>query len=69
LHHLISCISYPLHSWHHSNACIHSFILEHETPESEPVEPETDPGVEVFVEPEEEQGKQLSMFIPMVLQS
>jgi hypothetical protein len=37
-----------------------------ETPENEPVEPteivEPEPGVEFVVEPEDNQGKQLSMF-------
>jgi hypothetical protein len=43
----------------------HSCIIVTETPENEPVEPaetfETEPGVEFIVEPEENQGKQLSM--------
>ena len=43
----------------------HSYIIVTETPESEPVEPtesvEPEPGVEFLVEPEENQGKQLSM--------
>jgi hypothetical protein len=37
-----------------------------ETPENEPIEPtenvESEPGVKFIVEPEENQGKQLSMF-------
>jgi hypothetical protein len=43
----------------------HSCIIVTETSENEPVEPaktvETEPGVEFVVEPEENQGKQLSM--------
>jgi hypothetical protein len=43
----------------------HSCIIVTETSENEPVEPaeivETEPGVEFIVEPEENQGKQLSM--------
>jgi hypothetical protein len=43
----------------------HSCIIVTETPENEPVEPakivETEPGVEFVVEPEYNQGKQLSM--------
>ena len=43
----------------------HSCIIVIETPESEPVETaesvEPEPGVEFLVEPEENQGKQLSM--------
>ena len=43
----------------------HSCIIVTETPESEPVElaesVEPEPGVEFLVEPEENQGKQLSM--------
>jgi hypothetical protein len=39
----------------------HSFIIVTETPENEPVEPaetvEPEPGVELIVEPEENQGK------------
>ena len=44
---------------------LHSCIIVSEPSENEPVEPaevaETEPGVEFFVEPEENQGKQLSM--------
>jgi hypothetical protein len=43
----------------------HSYIIVTETLENEPVEPaetvEPEPGVEFVVEPEENQGKQLSM--------
>jgi hypothetical protein len=40
----------------------HSCIIVTETSENEPVEPaEIEPGVEFVVEPEENQGKQLSM--------
>jgi hypothetical protein len=43
----------------------HSCTIVTETPENEPVEPaeavETEPGVEFVIEPEENQGKQLSM--------
>ena len=43
----------------------HSCIIVTETPESETVEPtefvEPEPGVELVVDPEENQGKQLSM--------
>jgi hypothetical protein len=43
----------------------HSCIIVTETPENEPVEPaetvEAKPGAEFVVEPEENQGKQLSM--------
>jgi hypothetical protein len=45
----------------------HSCIIVTETSENEPVEPaetvEPEPGVEFIVEPEENQGKQLSMFL------
>jgi hypothetical protein len=53
-------------SWHHANVYTHSCILVIETPENEPIEPtenvESEPGVKFIVEPEENQGKQLSMF-------
>jgi hypothetical protein len=43
----------------------HSCIIVTKTPEDEPVEPsatiEAEPGAEFAVEPEENQGKQLSM--------
>jgi hypothetical protein len=43
----------------------HSYIIVTETPEDEPVEPaetvEAEPGAEFVIEPEENQGKQLSM--------
>ena len=58
-------ISFYARLWHHSNTCIHSCILVTQPSESEPVEPaevaETEPGVEFVVEPEANQGKQLSM--------
>jgi hypothetical protein len=45
----------------------HSCVIVIETPENEPVEPaetvEPEPGVEFVVEPEENQGKQLSMIL------
>jgi hypothetical protein len=45
----------------------HSCIIVTEMPENEPVEPaetvESELGVEFVVEPEENQGKQLSMFL------
>jgi hypothetical protein len=41
-----------------------------ETPENEPIEPtkivEPEPGVEFMVEPEDNQGKQLSMILFLV---
>jgi hypothetical protein len=43
----------------------HSRIIVTETPEDEPIEPaetvEAEPGAELVVEPEDNQGKQLSM--------
>jgi hypothetical protein len=45
----------------------HSCIIVTETSENEPVEPaktvEPEPGVELVIELEENQGKQLSMFL------
>jgi hypothetical protein len=45
----------------------HSCITVTETPENEPVEPpetvEPEPGVDFVVEPKENQGKQLNMFL------
>jgi hypothetical protein len=53
-------------SWHHANAYTHSYILMTETQENKPIEPteivEPEPSVEFVVEPEDNQGKQLSMF-------
>jgi hypothetical protein len=65
----LHCISFHAQTWHHANIRIHSCILVTETPESELVEPtdtvEPEPGFEYMVEPEENQGKQLSMiFFP-----
>ena len=52
-------------SWYHINASNHSCIVVTEMSESEPVGPtevaNPEPGVEYVVEPEENQGKQLSM--------
>jgi hypothetical protein len=76
MYHLMKChpffISYHLKhkSWHHANAYTHSCILVTETPENEPIEPtkivEPEPGVEFMVEPEDNQGKQLSMILFLV---
>jgi hypothetical protein len=64
---------YHAQTWHHANICIYLCILLTETPENKPIEPtktiEPEPGVEFIVEPEENQGKQLSMisFSPLKL--
>jgi hypothetical protein len=52
---------------HHANVYTHSCITATKLPENETAEPfkvvEPEPGVEYVVEPEENQGKQLSMFL------
>jgi hypothetical protein len=66
--HFIS-ISYHAISFHVVGIILmhtsHSCIIVTKTPEDEPVEPsatiEAEPGAEFAVEPEENQGKQLSM--------
>jgi hypothetical protein len=53
--------------WHHANAYTHSCIIATEPSENETAEPvevvEPEPSVEYMVEPEENQGKQLRMFL------
>jgi hypothetical protein len=59
--HIIACTYHGIILKHASHSC----IIVIKTPENEPVEPtetaEPKPGVEFVVEPEENQGKQLSM--------
>jgi hypothetical protein len=56
--------------WHHANTYTHSCIIATEPPENETAEPveavKPKPGVEYVVEPEEKQGKQLSMFLNLL---
>jgi len=61
-------ISFHAQTWHYSNTCIHSYIIVSQPSENKPVEPTElvepePPGVEYVVEPEENQGKQLSMIL------
>ena len=59
-----SCHITHAQPWHHTNAYTHSCIRATKTKESEPVQPtenvEPELSVEFVVEPEENQGKQLS---------